>query len=179
MEEKLQLVDPEASSMSLMKRLAYDDAEIPADINTEQLLDRSKMFLVARARNSLTRIIKLTDFLEKLEDKFIASVNTILDNEPNSIQIMVLSMETISKLLQDANDTVMQVLKDDRLQQIIINTTNIITPEGTCATVIDADSRDAIRNLAGSLLTQLSSMGTITEEPQETTESGSDATDVQ
>jgi hypothetical protein len=67
-------------------------------------------------------------------------------------------METISKLLQDANNTVMQVLKDEKLNQIVINTTNIITPDGNSATVIDADSRDSVRNAAASLLSQIMKM---------------------
>ena len=64
-------------------------------------------------------------------------------------------METISKLVQDANNSVMQIFKDEKLQQIVINTTNIITPDGNSATVIDANSRDEVRNLASSLLAQL------------------------
>ena len=62
--------------------------------------------------------------------------------------------------MTDANLTVTQVLKDDRLQKIVINTTNIITPDGGSATVIDPDSRDEVRNLAASLLAQLSKFDT-------------------
>lgn len=157
MEDTLKIMDSESSTLAIMKQLASDD-ELCVDMNAEKLLDRTKLFLIARARNNLTRIIKLTDFLERLEDKFMESVNTILDDNPNQLQLMVMSMETVSKLLQDANDTVIQVLKDDKLQQIVINTTNIITSEGSSATVIDPDSRDSIRNLASSLLAQLSNV---------------------
>ena len=104
----------------------------------------------------MNRIIKLTNFLEKLEDKFIAAVSTRLENDADNITVIAMSMETVSKLLQDANNTVTQIIKDEKLQQVIINTTNIITPDGNSATVIDANSRDEVRNLAASLLAQLS-----------------------
>jgi hypothetical protein len=157
-EQKLQLADPKMSSKMLMQQLASNDFDLSVDINSERLLDRTKLFVLAQARESLNRIIKLTDFLEKLEDRFIAAVSERLDSEPDNVTMIALSMETISKLLQDANNTVMQVLKDEKLNQIVINTTNIITPDGNSATVIDADSRDSVRNAAASLLSQIMKM---------------------
>lgn len=154
-DQKLQLADPKMSSKMMMEQLASNDVDLRVDINGDVLLDRTKLFLIAQARNSLNRIIKLTTFLEKLEDKFINAVSERLDSEPDNVTMIALSMETISKLLQDANNTAMQVIKDDRLNQIVINTTNIITPDGNSATVVDADSRDTIRNAAASLLSQL------------------------
>ena len=59
---KLELGDPEITSMSLMKQLANDDTNTVIDINGEQLIDRTKLFLVVQARNSLKRIIKLTRY---------------------------------------------------------------------------------------------------------------------
>lgn len=154
---KLVLSDPQSSSIAMMKQLANnDDSQDIIDINGEKLIGRTKLFLVVQARNSLNRIIRLTTFLEKLEDKFIEAVTARVEDNPNDITTISLAMETLSKCLEDANATVMQVLKDDKLQQIVINTTNIITPDGKAATVIDPQSRDEIRNLAGSLLSQLS-----------------------
>jgi hypothetical protein len=166
--EIIKLQDPQASSMAMMKQLADNDPDALVNINGEQLVARTKLFVVAQARNNLNRIIKLTTFLEKLEDKFIDAVSNRLDNEPESISMISLAMETISKCLADANETVSQVLKDERLQNIVINTTNIITPDGSSASVIDADSRDAIRNLAGSLLSQLSQISEEQLESEET-----------
>jgi hypothetical protein len=156
--QEVKLYDQESSSMSMMRQLANNDIDMPVDIDGERLIDRSKLFLVAQARNDLTRIIKLTNFLEKLEDKFIDAVNNALEDDPNSILLISSAMDTISRCLADANEHVMQIMKDDKLQQVIINTTNIITPDGNSTTIIDADSRDSVRNLAASLLAQLSSM---------------------
>lgn len=158
-EVKMQIVDSEASSMSMMKQLADNDPSNDViDINGEQLVNRTKLFLVAQARNSLNRIIRLTSFMEKLETQFMDAVANRLESEPESISTISLAMETVSKCLEDANATVMQIMKDEKLQQIVINTTNIITPDGGSATVIDARSRDEIRNLASSLLSQLTKM---------------------
>ena len=150
------LGDPSSSAVVMMKQLADNTPDVPMDINGDELIDRTKLFVVAYARNQLNRIIKLTNFLERLEDKFITAVSERIETEPESLTMISMAMETISKCLEDANSVVFQVLKDDRLQNIIINTTNIITPDGNSATIIDPDSRDEVRNLAESLLAQLS-----------------------
>ena len=169
-EEKLKLAEPDLSSMSLMKQLTSNDTDLSLEMNGEMLMDRTKLFLIAQARNSLQRIVKLTAFLEKLEDRFIEAVSERLDENSNDVTMIALSMETISKLVQDANNSVMQIFKDEKLQQIVINTTNIITPDGNSATVIDANSRDEVRNLASSLLAQLLSSPEIIDVAEEEVE---------
>ena len=154
--QNIVISEPESSNLALMKQLANNDLSIPVEMNAEQLLDRTKLFLIARARNSLNRIIKLTAFMEKLEDKFMNTMDNYIDDDNCDLDVLTLAMETVSKCISDANDCVMQVMKDDKLQQIVINTTNIITPDGNSATIIDGDSRDEVRNLAASLLAQLS-----------------------
>ena len=66
-EERLVLGDPANSSMTMMKQLASNDDTVPVEINGEKLVEKTKMFLVAQARNSLNRIIKLTAFMESLK----------------------------------------------------------------------------------------------------------------
>lgn len=168
-ENKMLLGDPSSSAVVMMKQLADNTPDVPMDINGDELIDRTKLFVVAYARNQLNRIIKLTNFLERLEDKFITAVSERIETEPESLTMISMAMETISKCLEDANSVVFQVLKDDRLQNIIINTTNIITPDGNSATIIDADSRDEVRNLAESLLAQLSK---ISEENSKNNDNG-------
>ena len=130
-ENKMLLGDPSSSAVVMMKQLADNTPDVPMDINGDELIDRTKLFVVAYARNQLNRIIKLTNFLERLEDKFITAVSERIESEPESLTMISMAMETISKCLEDANSVVFQVLKDDRLQNIIINTTNIITPGGS------------------------------------------------
>ena len=167
-EERLVLGDPANSSMTMMKQLASNDDTVPVEINGEKLVEKTKMFLVAQARNSLNRIIKLTAYMEKLEDSFIDAVSNRLESEPENIAMISMAMEIITKCMQEANETVSQVVKDDRLKNIIINTTSIITPGGEVATIIDADSRDEVRNVAASLIEMLSNVSMEVEEDPDT-----------
>ena len=154
-EEKLQIYDPANSTKLLMKQLADDDGSTQLSVNTDDMLNKNKLFLILTAKNNFNRIIKLTDFLEKVENKFIDSINTAIDDDVLSLQQLSIVMETLTNLLKDARETVVQITRDEKIQDIVINTTNIITPDGNTATIIDADSRDSIRNLASSFLEQL------------------------
>lgn len=154
--EKLQLGDPELSALQMMKELAKNNTALA--INGDEQREHTKMFYIMYAKHNLNRIIKLTMFLEKLEDKFIMAVDEIIEKQPESVAMISTAMETISNLLKDCNAVVKDVLKDDKLTNLTINTTNIITPEGGSATIIDANSRDEIRNAAASLLSQLEKM---------------------
>lgn len=149
----LELGDKEMTSLYMMKELAKNETDLSVDSDSQ--VQKTKMFYVMYARHTLTRIIKLTTFLEKLEDRFITAVDDIIDKQPESISLISTAMETISELLKDCNAVVKDVLKDDRLNNVIINNTQIINPNGTAATIIDPNSRDEIRNLASSLLAQL------------------------
>lgn len=168
--KELKLGDSQSSNYALMKMLADNDNTSPIEVDSNEMMNKTKMFLVVFARNQLNRIINLTNFLERLESKFIESVDEVLDTEQDAIRKIAMisqAMETLSKCVEDANSVVFQVLKDDKFNNITINTTNIITPDGNSATIIDADSRDEVRNLAASLLEQLSKMAVAENDKQE------------
>lgn len=164
--EEVKLGDSDSATYAIMRQLADNDLDVHVDVNGDELNNRTKLFLIYHARSQLNRIIKLTNFLEKMEDKFIESVSDVVDTEPDSmrkIAMLAQTMETLSKCLDDANSIVFQVLKDEKFNNITINTTNIITPDGQSATIIDADSRDEVRNLASSLYEQLSKIASAQE----------------
>jgi hypothetical protein len=168
--KELKLGDSQSSNYALMRLLADNDTTSPIEVDSNEMMNKTKMFLVVFARNQLNRIINLTNFLERLESKFIESVDEVLDTEQDAIRKIAMisqAMETLSKCVEDANSVVFQVLKDDKFNNITINTTNIITPDGNSATIIDADSRDEVRNLAASLLEQLSKMAVAENDKQE------------
>jgi len=159
--QELKLGDAESSTYALLNQLADGDTDITINVDSNEVISKTKMFLVLSAQKQLKRILKQTAFLEKLESKFMESIDEVLDSESDSIRKIAMisqAMETLSKCIEDANNFVFQVLKDDKFSNITINTTNIITPDGNSATIIDADSRDEVRNLAASLLEQLSKM---------------------
>lgn len=160
--------DAAPESAVLMKRLADNDSLDGLNVDGDKLLNRTKLFLVAQACNELNRVIKMTNLLDNLESKFIDAINTKLDESPTNLQLITFAMQTITESLNRSNAIITQVLKDEKLSSIIINTTNIITPDGSSATIMDMNSRDAIRNMASCLLAELHNTSTdISEEPGE------------
>lgn len=147
--------DISSNATLLMKRLAEDVPLDGIDIDGDKLLHRTKLFVIAQACNELNRVIKMTNFLDRLEERFLDTVSSKLEESPNNLQLITYAMETITESLNRSNQLITSVLKDDKLSSVIINTTNIITPDGSSATVMSMDSRDAVRNWASSTLAQL------------------------
>ena len=149
--------EPSVSSNGaiLMKKIAEDSSLEGMEVNGEKLLNKTKLFLIAQACNELNRVIKLTNLLDTLENKFIETVTTKLEDNPNNLSLITSTMEVITESLNRSNALITQVLKDEKLSSVIINTTNIITPSGDSRSVMTADSRDAVRNWASSFLAQL------------------------
>lgn len=144
---------------TLMQRLATDGSLEGFTADSDSFLRKTKLFVVAQAYKELERIVKMTNLLDDLESKFIDTVDGKLADNPNNLQLITSAMEICTASLERSNALVSQVLKDDRLSSIVINTTNIITPDGNQANVMDMDSRDAVRNLASSFLAQLGHIG--------------------
>lgn len=163
----------------LMKKIAEDSSLEGMEVNGEKLINKTKLFLVAQACSELNRVIKLTNFLDRLEDRFIETINDRLETNPDNLTLITGAMETITNALNRSNALITQVLKDDKLSSIIINTTNIITPEGKSSSLMTVDSRDAVRNAASFFLAQLQHLdeeildAPITEE--EETKEGTDS----
>jgi hypothetical protein len=157
--ESLTPLETSKSTMSnsalLMKKIAEDSSLEGMNVNGEKLINKTKLFLVAQACNELNRVIKLTNLLDKLENKFIETISDRLETNPDNLTLITSAMETITEALNRSNALITQVLKDDKLSSIIINTTNIITPEGKSSSLMTVDSRDAVRNAASFFLAQL------------------------
>ena len=156
LETEIEPVAPVESDASLlMKKIAENSSLDGMNVNGEKLINKAKLFLIAQACNELNRVIKMTEFLDKLENKFIDTINDRLDENPNNLTLITGAMEVVTNSLNKSNALITQILKDDKLSSIIINNTNIITPDGDSKNLIDANSRDAIRNYASAFLAQL------------------------
>lgn len=163
--------DVMSNSALLMKKLAEDAPLDGMDVDGDKLVNKAKIFLVAQACNELNRVIKLTNFLDTLEEKFIDAVSEKIEESPHNLQLLTYAMETITESLNRSNQLITQILKDEKLSSVIINTTNIITPDGSSATVMSMDSRDTVRNWASSVLAQLRAVETASSETEEENES--------
>lgn len=158
LEEFEPLTSPESvsnDSFLLMQKIANNSSLEGFTTDSDSYLRKIKLYVVVQAYKELDRIIKMTNLLDKLEAALISTVEGKLEENPNNLQLITTAMSTCTESLNRANALVAQVLKDDRLSSVVINTTNIITPDGESASMMSMDSRDAVRNLASSLLAQL------------------------
>ena len=65
--QELKLGDAESSTYALLNQLADGDTDITINVDSNEVISKTKMFLVLSAQKQLKRILKQTAFLEKLE----------------------------------------------------------------------------------------------------------------
>lgn len=116
--------------------------------------NQAKLFLAAQARHELERIIKLTEFLDNIEQKFLTAINTKIIEQPDNINLLMTSMDIITQSLKRSNELVNNVLNNNGLQALVVNTVNLI-PGAEDTSIISRKSRDAIRAVATNLIEQL------------------------
>lgn len=127
-----------------------------AELNGKDAENQAKLFLVAQARSELQRILRLTQFLDSIEEKFMRSVNKQLIEQPDNINLIMTAMDITTQSLKRSNELVASVLKDDSLQTLVVNTVNL-APGVEQSSILTRDCRDAIRSAATSLIKQLQS----------------------
>lgn len=156
-----------------------------SDLNGKDVDNQFKLFLAAQARNELQRILRLTEFLDSIEQKFMATVNKKLVEQPDNINLLMSSMDIISQSLKRSQELVYNVLKDDSLQTLVVNTVNLI-PGSDNTSIMTRKSRDAIRSVASKLISDLQSEDIIEVEvknyeatPQEVVENNTTNSDVE
>ena len=156
-----------------------------SDLNGKDVDNQFKLFLAAQARNELQRILRLTEFLDGIEQKFMATVNKKLIEQPDNINLLMSSMDIISQSLKRSQELVYNVLKDDSLQTLVVNTVNLI-PGSDNTSIMTRKSRDAIRSVASKLISDLQSEDIIEVEvknyeatPQEVVENNTTNSDVE
>ncbi len=182
----------EYSPLNEMRLISQGKMHEPviAELNGKHIENQAKLFLAAQARNELQRIIKLTEFLDKLEAKFINVVNKQMLEQPDNINLLVTSMNIITQSLERSNELVNNVLKDNSLQTLVLSNVNLI-PGSEQTSMLSRKSRDAIRSVATRLITELQSDSiidvevnnsdedTIVETNNNTTNSDSNLTEAQ
>lgn len=81
--------------------------------------NQAKMFLVAQAKNEMQRIIKLTKFLDVVEEKFMDTAQLLMNEYPDNLAIVQDTLDTIMKCLNRSNDLIMAIVKDDKLNSFV------------------------------------------------------------
>ena len=105
----------------------YEDLTSNTIETSDVSLNKFKLFLVAQAKNELRRIVKLTTFLDQVEDNFV-SINR-------------------------SNDLISAVMSDDKLNSFVFNINTGDMQNNKFG--LDIDSRTRVRATANNLLAML------------------------
>lgn len=140
-------------------RKSCDEEIITSDIVPfNNVRNNSKVFLIYYAKSQLTRVIKLTNYLQVLEDKIMndvmaaeeVSIDQLL-RVAGSIQASVsAALQLIDKI--STNDNYISLIYNDNRQQLIDNSQNLISNK----IEISKDSREKLRRIAENLLSSIS-----------------------
>lgn len=150
-------------NMDTMRMIARNDQSLEdiKMLTSSKVTDQLKVFLIAQARNELMRVIKLTQFLDKLENQFISKVDSSIEDDDLTLKQYSDIIGVITSLLSRSNDIIANVLKDDSLMTILnttiySNTSDSSTTTAVVAQLKDSQSRERVRVVLGQILTATS-----------------------
>lgn len=131
MEESL-ITQTRKDNQEMMIKIANDQQSLEdiKMLTSSKVTDQLKVFLVSQARNELNRVVKLTQFLDKLESSFMNKVDESIANDELTLKQYGDIIGVITSLLSRSNDIISKVLNDDSLMTIL-NTTIYTADSGT------------------------------------------------
>ena len=151
--DKTSKINMDLLSLIATNNQTFDDIKM---LTSSKVNDQLKVFLIAQARNELTRVIKLTKFLDVLENNFISTVTDSINDDEVDIKTYSDVIEVITSLLQRSNDIISKILRDDSLTTIL-NTTvytadSTTTTTSVVANLKDPSSRERVRSVIQNIL---------------------------
>lgn len=162
--------DLKTSNMEMMQVIASHDQSLEdiKNLTSSKVTDQLKVFLIAQARNELQRVVKLTQFLDKLESKFMNKVNQEMDMDALTLRQYSDIISTITDLLSRSNSIISQILKDDSLMTIL-NTTiytsgSSTTVSSAVSSLKDPQSRERVRTVIQNILFSTQNYGSVESE---------------
>lgn len=145
-------------NLEMMTTISNNDQSLEdiKNLTSSKVTDQLKVFLISQARNELSRIVKLTKFLDKLESQYMSKVDKAMEEDKLTLQQYANVISLITDLLARSNEIVYKVLKDDSLMTIL-NTTIYTTSDTTqvssvVSTLKDPQSRERVRNVIQNIL---------------------------
>lgn len=161
-----ELVNAETTDLSTLANLVNKNIDI-SNYVADNTIDNMRSFLLIYTRNQLSRVIKLTDALNKAEDKLIASIDTV---KPQNVRTIINIVNTIQYSLNNSIDLIKQITSDENYLQIIVNNTKLISAnisqnihQDTISKIHDKDSRERVRNAIDDILYQLDKLDSNTD----------------
>lgn len=145
-------------SLSMMQTISKDEQSFDdiKNLTSSKVTDQLKVFLVSQARNELSRVVKLTKFLDKLENNYIKKVDQAMDDDSLTLKQYSDVIGLIVDLLSRSNEIIYKVLRDDSLMTIL-NTTIYSTDSTTQVTsaissLRSPQSREKVRSVIQNIL---------------------------
>ena len=136
----------DSNSVSEYKKLELEDiANDTRDLTDtdmrefKEIQNKLKIGMLLQAKNSLKRILKLSDMLDTLYDKAINKINDQIDDMTLN-QIMV-TTQYISTSLKNTNDLIMTLITNEKVQNLFVIDNPSINITSNNANDIDSRSR--------------------------------------
>lgn len=149
----------EISNMDMMIKISKNEQNLQ-DIKlltSAKVTDQLKVFLISQARNELTRVIKLTNFLDTIENNYMSKINQAMMDDALTLKQYGEILENITTLLNRSNEIITKVLKDESLTAILnttiyANNTTTDTQTSIVSQLKDPQSRERVRNVINNIL---------------------------
>lgn len=145
------------ADLNTIARLAKKDIDITQALSVNTA-DNMKAFLLVYSRSQLSRVVKLTNALSKLEDNLIdqALTNPGCMYDPEMLMSII---RTIQNSLNQAISLIKQVTTDESYLNVIIQNTQIVNNNlnqiHVGAPILDnQDSRDKVRTAVATILSK-------------------------
>ena len=138
---------PQNKNNLTMEQLIGDDVEITeADVRElKATQNKLKVGMLLQAKNSLNRVLKLSNTLDKLYDKLLERIDNGLDTTDTAS--LMYTTEYIAKALSDTNQFIVSLISNEKIQNFfIIDNTNIVNVSSNDR--VDINSREKIRKAA-------------------------------
>ncbi len=104
--------------MDLIADGALNETELPDLIERDEIINRTKLFLVAQAKSELKRIVRLTRLLDNLEERYADRLETEqFDMELDDYQK---ALRTINTCIDRSNKLIKSIVNDEELTSILI-----------------------------------------------------------
>lgn len=146
------------TNLDMMTQIARNKQSLEdiKNLTSSKVTDQLKVFLISQARNELSRVVKLTKFLDRLENEYMNKVENAMESGSMTLRQYSDTIGLITDLLSRSNDIIYKVLRDDSLMTIL-NTT-IYSTDGSAqvssvvSSLKDAQSRERVRNVVQNIL---------------------------
>lgn len=146
------------TNLDMMTQIARNKQSLEdiKNLTSSKVTDQLKVFLISQARNELSRVVKLTKFLDRLESEYMDKVENAIESGSLTLRQYSDTIGLITDLLSRSNDIIYKVLRDDSLMTIL-NTTIYSTDGSTQVSSVvsslkDAQSRERVRNVVQNIL---------------------------